>query len=205
METKETKSYLKMKNLSVNNNPNKIILHHTGGTNADPLADTSHHTAEIVESWHVSGNGWDGIGYTFFIEKNGLIAYGRPMHRTGAHTVGQNSTSIGVCMAGNFDLTTPTKEQERAFIWLCRNIILPAYNIKECFPHRKYATKTCYGKKLKDTYGQELLNEAMKPIVPEIRDGSDECKEFLIKEAGVEKGNILLEIIKLILNLWKKK
>ena len=52
------------------NIPEYIIVHHTGGTDDNPLADTSHHTFEIVDAYHKS-LGWDGIGYNWFIEKDG--------------------------------------------------------------------------------------------------------------------------------------
>ena len=42
----------------------------TGGTDANPLLDTSNHTAEMVDAWH-KAKGWDGIGYNWFIEKDG--------------------------------------------------------------------------------------------------------------------------------------
>ncbi len=74
---KKSNTYRKTKDLPKVNNPEKIILHHTGGTNANPLADTSHHTAEIVENWHLA-KGWLGIGYHFFIEKTGLLCMDEP-------------------------------------------------------------------------------------------------------------------------------
>lgn len=44
----ETETYKKMKNLTQNNFPEYLIVHHTGGTDADPLTDTSHHTAFLL-------------------------------------------------------------------------------------------------------------------------------------------------------------
>ncbi len=49
-----------------------LIIHHSGGTDANPLADTSHHTAKDVDAWH-KAKGWDGIGYNWYIEKNGKL------------------------------------------------------------------------------------------------------------------------------------
>ena len=104
-----------------------IIIHHTGGTDSNPLADTSSHTASMIDFYHKS-KGWDGIGYNWFIEKDGRIVKGRDETKVGAHTKGYNDKSIGVCLAGNFDLTTPTKEQTESLKKLLNEKILQ-YNI----------------------------------------------------------------------------
>ena len=71
------------------NNPEYIIVHHTGGTDANPLADTSNQTAAIIKSWHLQ-KGWSDIGYNWVIEKDGKIVQGRSENVEGAHTVGYN-------------------------------------------------------------------------------------------------------------------
>jgi hypothetical protein len=68
----ETKTYKKLKDWATNNKPEYLIVHHSGGTDAYPLADTSHHTAQIMESWHLS-KGWDGLGYQYVIHKDGEV------------------------------------------------------------------------------------------------------------------------------------
>lgn len=157
MNTFETNTFKKLKNDGANNFPESIIVHHTGGTNPNPEADTSHHTAKMVEDYHLS-LGWDGIGYHWFIEKNGDIWKGRPEKRNGAHTINMNTKSVGVCLAGNFDVTLPTKEQESSLVWLV-NQIKSRYSIKEIVPHRKYANKTCYGKLLTDDWAVKLMQK----------------------------------------------
>lgn len=139
------------------NIPKYIIVHHTGGTDKDPLADTSHHTREIVEQYHLS-LGWKGIGYHWFIEKNGRVVRGRAEELEGAHTKGFNKSSIGICLAGNFDLTIPTEAQTNALRLLLADVRtrykIPLENI---VPHREFATKTCYGKRLADDWARKLL------------------------------------------------
>src|SRR3990167_2886110 len=94
------------------NKPEIIIVHHTGGTDSNPLADTSHHTFEMVDKYHRS-LGWESCGYHVFIEKNGKTVYNpsRALDYHGGHTSGYNTKSIGICLAGNFDATLPTTEQ----------------------------------------------------------------------------------------------
>ncbi len=44
--------------------------------------------------------GFDGIGYHFYIETDGLVHYTRRLHRVGAHAKGFNRNSIGICYEG---------------------------------------------------------------------------------------------------------
>ena len=139
------------------NNPKYIVVHHTGGTNADPLADTSHHTRDTIRNWHVNGLGWTDIGYHWVIEKTGKTVAGRPEHLRGAHCRAVNSTSIGVCVTGNFDSTMPTNEQVQALGTLLCDLMekydIPINKIK---PHRFWDIKTCYGNKLSDKWAQDV-------------------------------------------------
>lgn len=148
------------------NKPEKIIVHHTGGTDIDPLADTSNHTFEIVNEYHkgkwnfMASTGYY-IGYQYFIEKSGKVIQGRADEDEGAHTIGENLRSIGICMAGNFDLTLPTTEQTEALRGLMAQICLKYGITKEnIFPHRHFAHKTCYGDKLSDSWASDLICEA---------------------------------------------
>jgi len=145
------------------NRPAFLVIHHTGGTNNDPLADTSHHTFEIVDNYHKSLWNFRSslghyIGYHYFIEKDGKVTQGRADTDEGAHTRGMNTRSIGICLAGNFDATKPSKKQEKALAELLTTLAakynIPAENV---VPHRKYANKTCYGTNLSDTWARDLL------------------------------------------------
>ena len=70
-----------------------LILHHAAAKTC---------SADDVHRWHLQ-NGWVGIGYHFFVRKDGSVYRGRPENAIGAHTVGYNSVSIGICFEGNFD------------------------------------------------------------------------------------------------------
>lgn len=141
--------------LNPTNKPNKIIIHNTGGTDANILADTSHHGFELVKSFHKS-KGWDTIGYHFFIEKDGDIYQGRPIEMHGSHCIGENKTSIGICMAGNFDATKPTEAQISSLKWLVADLSTKL-SIKEIYGHRQFANKTCPGKNVTDDFIQSLI------------------------------------------------
>jgi N-acetylmuramoyl-L-alanine amidase len=56
-------------------------------------------TAADIRRWHLA-NGWVDIGYHLVIRRDGTLEVGRPVWATGAHTVGRNSDSVGICLAG---------------------------------------------------------------------------------------------------------
>ena len=72
----------------------RIILHHAAAASC---------TAEDVHRWHLA-NGWSGIGYHYFVSKDGEITRGRPLWAVGAHAEGSNRVSVGICFEGNFQL-----------------------------------------------------------------------------------------------------
>lgn len=159
------------------NTPEYLIIHHTGGTDANPLADTSNHTFEIVDAYHKS-LGWEMIGYHYFIEKDGTTKQGRQENYHGAHTIGYNEKSLGICLAGNFDQTLPTKEQEKSLIKLL-NDTRTRYKIpiEKIVPHRMFANKTCYGRRLADDWAQKLLTPVLSKQT--ILDKIDELKKIV--------------------------
>jgi N-acetylmuramoyl-L-alanine amidase len=155
----ETETFKKLNSLAKNNTPEYLIVHHSGGTDANPLADTSEHTAKGMELWHL-GKGWDGLGYHYVIHKNGDVWKGRPEHRNGAHAKGYNTKSIGICLAGNFDATKPTAEQEQSLRLILKELTVK-YSISpdKIIPHRSVANKTCYGNNLSEDWARNLITE----------------------------------------------
>ena len=151
------------------NKPEVIIVHHSGGTKADPLADTSHHTFQIIKDYHVS-LGWGDIGYHWVIEKSGKIWEGLAEHEEGAHTIGMNDKSIGICVVGNFNLTVPTPEQEESLKVVYKDIISRYPTLTgQIFPHRAFADRTCYGTNLPDNWAQKVVidkEEIVPPSMP---------------------------------------
>ena len=69
-----------------------IALHHAEAVSC---------TARQVDEWHKS-NGWAGIGYHFFVRKDGSIYEGRPLWALGAHVQGKNNVSVGICAEGDY-------------------------------------------------------------------------------------------------------
>lgn len=149
-----------------------IIVHHTGGTDAQPLADSSNYTVQQCDKDHrdrfnmKSSLGWY-VGYTYYIAKDGTITQTRKDGEIGAHTVGYNVNSIGICLAGNFDATLPTEAQIASLKKLLseksKKFNVPLSNI---VPHRAFAKKTCYGTRLSEDWARNLIKEPVAPQKP---------------------------------------
>ncbi len=119
---------------------NKIIIHCSA---TPPSMDVG---ADTIDEWHKQ-RGWSGIGYHFFIKRDGQIEIGRTLEIHGAHTSGHNKDAIGVCYAGGVDSNmcpedNRTSEQIASFLLLLRFL-------KNTFPkaiihgHRDFSTKAC--------------------------------------------------------------
>ena len=88
------------------------IVHHSAGSNTD----TNYvNTIRNIYLLHTESNGWDDIGYNFVIAPNGTIFSGRdPQNQgdedniQGAHFCAKNGGTMGVCLLGNYNLTSPT-------------------------------------------------------------------------------------------------
>jgi N-acetylmuramoyl-L-alanine amidase len=119
---------------------NKIIVHCSATKpNQDIDADT-------INKWHLD-RGWSGIGYHFFIKRNGQIQLGRPLEKSGAHTKGHNKNSIGICYAGGVDLDMcPQDNRSNSQI---ASLLSLLRLLKNMFPdalihgHRDFSTKAC--------------------------------------------------------------
>ena len=146
-----------------------IILHHTGGTEANSQADTSNHTFEIVDQYHREKFNMQSalghwLGYHYFIDKQGRITQARKDTEEGAHTKGYNH-EIGIGLAGNFDVTLPTIAQTESLKALLTRLIV-THGTLEIVPHRKFSNKTCFGSKLSDNWAKNLVyNETVLEMV----------------------------------------
>lgn len=114
---------------------NEIIIHHSAGENTS-IYD--------IDRMH-ENKGWGGVGYNFYIRSDGTIYKGRDLAYSGAHCIGKNDSSIGICLEGNFDNHEPTNEQMSALLVLTLNLSRK-YDIIKVSPHREYNSTNCPGK-----------------------------------------------------------
>jgi len=136
------------------NKPMFLIIHHTAGSGAP-----ANITFEAVDRFHRQ-QGWDMIGYHYFIAWDGTLTRGRHDLQPGAHTKenGLNYMSLGICLAGNFDVYLPSPAQVRTLRHLLKakmaEYSIPATSI---YPHRKFTdTKSCYGARLSDFWAYSV-------------------------------------------------
>lgn len=121
---------------------NEIIIH----CSATP--EGRDYTVEQIRDWHVKGNGWIDIGYHFVIYRDGSIHEGRPIEQIGAHTLGHNTHSIGICYIGGCasDGKTPKDTRTPAQRKALKELVI---RLRSEFPratvhgHNEFANKAC--------------------------------------------------------------
>lgn len=130
-----------------------IVIHHTGFPNEDKDS-----TAAAVHKYHQEDRKWAGIGYHYLIRKDGMIEQGRRPDMVGAHALGHNKNSVGVCLAGNFDIGKPTQAQMKAVKelcrWLCQKYGLDSTQKGVIVGHRDVNDTSCPGKNLYKKLGE---------------------------------------------------
>lgn len=108
---------------------NSIILHHA-------CMDGDVYRVHKI---HLA-NGWLGIGYHYYITKDGKVWRGRPQPLQGSHCKGYNAKSLGICLEGDFRKEKPTEEQIDSLKELVNYLkkvyptIENVYNHKDLFP-----------------------------------------------------------------------
>ena len=112
----------------------EVVLHH---------AEASCASVEDINRWHL-GNGWTGIGYHYYIRKDGSVYRGRPEWAIGAHAVGHNDRSIGICCEGAYMTETMPAAQLAALRALLREVMgrYPAAALRR---HKDVGSTDCPG------------------------------------------------------------
>jgi N-acetylmuramoyl-L-alanine amidase len=83
-----------------------IIAHHAAAVTLDPTTLVREHI----------NRGFNGAGYNWYIRKDGTIYQLRPIDVCGAHTIGWNSKTIGICAEGNYQTVKEMPEvQQKAY------------------------------------------------------------------------------------------
>ncbi len=136
--------------LEVDNEPTKLVYHHTAIKNISP---------EDINKLH-KNKGWKGIGYHYYIRKDGTIYKGREDDAEGSHVKGYNKESIGICVEGNFEEEYLSDEQIESLKKLSLYICLK-YNIKDILPHKELGKTLCPGKNFPL---EEIKNDVIKEI-----------------------------------------
>ena len=124
-----------------------IVLHHAEANNC---------TVYDINRWH-KNNGWAGIGYHYYVRKDGSIWTGRKIDQIGAHA-GSNSSKptykyenwankecIGICAEGRYTTETMPEIQKAAIVWLCKYCIEKYPTITRIYKHKEISSTDCPG------------------------------------------------------------
>ena len=108
-----------------------LIVVHCSATRAD--RDFTENDLEVCHRHR----GFNGAGYHFYIRKNGDIKNTRPLEKPGAHALGYNAHSIGICSEGGLDVRyrpadTRTEWQKHSLRVLIRTLLMDYPGCRVC-------------------------------------------------------------------------
>ena len=135
--------------------PEYIIIHHSAGK------DTADHDYVAIKEFHTIMRHWRDIGYHFCVEMSGPyyeVTLGRMWNEQGAHCIGYNARSLGVCCVGNFDAGLVPQDQWELAKKLVKSLTcLFDIPIKNVLGHNEVYTTACPGKNFNmKTFRKEL-------------------------------------------------
>lgn len=85
---------------------NRAIWH----CSADREGDLHGKDIHYIDKMHREKKGFRKVGYHIVILPDGTIQYGRRINETGAHVMGHNDDSIGICYIGGLDYNGVPKD-----------------------------------------------------------------------------------------------
>lgn len=118
----------------------KIIIH------CSATQEGQHFTVQDIDKWH-KARGFAKIGYHHVIYIDGRVHKGRDESLLGAHCLGHNATSIGVCYIGGLGKDgqpkdTRTDKQKEALTRLVSDLKVK-YPKATVHGHNEFAAKAC--------------------------------------------------------------
>ena len=150
-----------------------VVRHHRAGDG----------DAEGIHKLH-KDRGYSGIGYHFYVRKDGSVYAGRPIEMIGAHTLGENHRSIGICFEGDFEKQQkmPLAEEEsgRKLVDYIKTI----YPTAKVVGHKDLKSTLCPGRyfpigKIREGVKDMSVEDAIEII--QAKTGiEDETIEFLL-------------------------
>ena len=131
-----------------------LIVHHT--------ATSQWCSVDALRAMHVNDNGWDDIGYHYFvtnepaddaIRMTSPLHYCRPFDRMGAHAKGHNRGTLALAIAGDNTVEgrhwTPAQIQAGQRVIDAFQLLYPGLPV---LGHREVADTLCPGVDLKEVF-----------------------------------------------------
>jgi N-acetyl-anhydromuramyl-L-alanine amidase AmpD len=114
---------------------NRVFVHCSASDNP------AHDNVATMDAWHKE-RGWSGVGYHYFIRKDGTLEIGRDLAKIPAAQEGNNTGTIAICLHGLLveKFTGPQFETLRA---LCSQINAAYSPLLTFHGHCEVANKTC--------------------------------------------------------------
>ena len=184
MNIKKIPNQIIVKNLipHVLKNIDSIAFHHM-----------AHETWDVkdIEKYHVFENGWDAIGYNYWIAFDGTIYEGRGLN-IGAGVLFHNSHVLSIGLQGDFEKQMPTDEQYKSARELVSYLKNKVPSIKTIGCHKDWNATACPGKnfdikKITEYNDMEAelkkLKEEIDSLKNDVKTLKEKNKEYAFVEA----------------------
>lgn len=183
--------------------PEYIVIHTAAfdGRNCD---------RDMIDQWHKARN-WSGIGYHFVIlndnhsqKVDGSVEYGRPSNKMGAHALGLNDRSLGICCIGHGDKNDFTSAQYESLYQLIRQLVtefsIPIANVighreinnlveQDVISSRYRTSKSCPGNKIDMNFIRQQLSSSIVDSDVGLPEYSDEARLAMANAIAVLQQN----------------
>ena len=151
--------------------------------------------ASQIREYHLN-KGWDEVGYHWLVNRHGFVVRGRDQSTQGAHALGLNAESLGICCIGDYEDSTPSFEMMRALesllTALCMSLSIPVTNIiahRDVAPPGRKSSTRCPGDKLYQCLG--LLRESVERGLTRAKSAQVE-RELVLSELALSRTRLVL-------------
>lgn len=129
-----------------------VIIHHSYRPNREAGVSIQRERDDVLgmHRYHAEQD-WGGISYQFLVFQSGHVYEGRGWGRVGAHTIGRNSSSVGICFVIDGEKCQPSDAALHAAEELIGDGIRRGHIAAEHrrAPHDEFKNKVCPGELVK--------------------------------------------------------